>query len=113
LPTQNSNDYKNIILRREVLPRLLLIVLLHKIQILKSARINDIATGLKIVFLTQTLFMEKNKGLADTQEGEFVLNESGTTVSTDPVEGIDIPASDEPEVDVKKDNEPETANTGK
>jgi hypothetical protein len=27
---------------------------------------------------------DKNKGLADTQEGEFILNESGTSVSVDP-----------------------------
>ena len=27
---------------------------------------------------------DKNKGLADTQEGEFILNESGTSVSIDP-----------------------------
>ncbi|MCW3113326.1 MAG: hypothetical protein JWR18_1722 [Segetibacter sp.] len=26
----------------------------------------------------------KNKGLADNQEGEFILNESGTSVSIDP-----------------------------
>ena len=50
--------------------------------------------------------MEKNKkGLADTQEGEFILNESGTAVSTDPVEGIDIPATNEKEPDVEEDRE--------
>lgn len=27
---------------------------------------------------------DKNKGLADMQDGEFMLNESGTTVSIDP-----------------------------
>jgi len=27
---------------------------------------------------------KKNKGLADNQEGEFILNESGTSVSIDP-----------------------------
>lgn len=33
--------------------------------------------------------MEKSKkGLADTQEGEFILNESGTSVSVDPFEEI-------------------------
>jgi len=29
---------------------------------------------------------DKNKGLADTQEGDFILNESGTSVSIDPVD---------------------------
>jgi len=29
--------------------------------------------------------MEKKKGLADNQDGEFILNESGTSVSTDKV----------------------------
>jgi hypothetical protein len=33
---------------------------------------------------------KKPKGLADTGQGEFILNESGTSVSTDSVE----PASD-------------------
>ncbi len=28
----------------------------------------------------------KNKGLADNQDGEFILNESGTSVNTDNVE---------------------------
>lgn len=33
--------------------------------------------------------MDKSKkGLADTQEGEFILNESGTSVSVGPVEEI-------------------------
>ena len=27
--------------------------------------------------------MDKNKGLADNQDGEFILNESGTSVSID------------------------------
>ena len=27
---------------------------------------------------------KKNKGLADNQEGEFILNESGTSVTIDP-----------------------------
>ena len=30
---------------------------------------------------------KKNKGLADNQDGEFILNESGTSVSTDTIEG--------------------------
>lgn len=50
--------------------------------------------------------MEKEKkGLADAEEGEFVLNESGTTVSTDLVEGIDTPAKKEPELNDKENNE--------
>ncbi len=50
--------------------------------------------------------MEKNsKGLADAQKGEFILNESGTTVSTDPVEGIDIPLTNEAELEDQKDDE--------
>jgi hypothetical protein len=56
--------------------------------------------------------MEKNKGLADTQEGEFILNETGTSVSTDQVEGLDTPApaTDEPgdKGDEKKDSQAET-----
>lgn len=30
--------------------------------------------------------MDKKKGLADTQDGEFILNESGTSVTTDDVQ---------------------------
>ena len=45
--------------------------------------------------------MEKNnKGLADAHEGEFILNESGTSVSIDPVEEVDIP-----ETGTEKDND--------
>lgn len=52
--------------------------------------------------------MEKNKkGLADAAEGEFILNESGTAVSTDPVEGIDVPAANESVSNGKKDKEQE------
>lgn len=29
---------------------------------------------------------DKNKGLADNNEGDFVLNESGTSVTIDPVQ---------------------------
>jgi hypothetical protein len=39
--------------------------------------------------------MPKNKGLADTQEGEFVLNESGTSVSTDPVDNDEAATTNE------------------
>lgn len=56
----------------------------------------------------QKIIMEKSKkGLADAQEGEFILNESGTTVSTDAVEGIDIPATDESAMKEKKDEKQE------
>lgn len=47
---------------------------------------------------------EKNKGLADAQEGEFILNESGTAVSIDSVEGIDAPALSEPLKDDEQNN---------
>lgn len=36
---------------------------------------------------------KKNEGLADAQEGEFILNESGTSVSIDPIEDVDISES--------------------
>lgn len=53
--------------------------------------------------------MEKNnKGLADNHEGEFILNESGTSVSIDPVEGVDVP-----ENDVKKENDKNKKNASK
>ena len=49
--------------------------------------------------------MEKEKkGLADAEEGEFILNESGTSVSTDQVEGIDIPATDDLKSSDKNDD---------
>ncbi|WP_018613542.1 hypothetical protein [Segetibacter koreensis] len=55
--------------------------------------------------------MKKNsKGLADTQEGEFILNESGTAISTDSVEGVDIPAENEAELKDKKDTEKKSTN---
>lgn len=38
---------------------------------------------------------DKKHGLADMQEGEFILNESGTSVSTDKVEGVDTPAENQ------------------
>lgn len=48
--------------------------------------------------------MEKDKkGLADTQDGEFILNESGTAVSTDSVEGVDIPEPGEGKLE-ERDN---------
>lgn len=34
---------------------------------------------------------KENKGLADNQEGEFILNESGTSVSTDHTDEKDRP----------------------
>ena len=56
--------------------------------------------------------MKEQKGLADAQEGEFILNESGTTISTDPVEGIDVPALSDPLKYKEKDKEQNTRNTG-
>ncbi len=51
--------------------------------------------------------MEKaEKGLADAQEGEFILNESGTAVSTDPVEGLDIPVEGQRDLKDKKTEQP-------
>lgn len=62
--------------------------------------------GAKIVIFIKTTFMEKSKkGLADAQEGEFILNESGTAVSADPVEGVDIPAANDLPGENKKDDE--------
>lgn len=52
--------------------------------------------------------LKKDKGLADAQEGEFILNESGTAVSTDPVEGIDAPETNEPAESDKKNEQSET-----
>ena len=52
---------------------------------------------------------KKNKGLADNQDGEFILNESGTSVSTDQVEGVDIP---EPESEVKEVQEESRSSSG-
>ncbi|HEX8355900.1 MAG TPA: hypothetical protein VF610_00730 [Segetibacter sp.] len=40
----------------------------------------------------------KNKGLADNQEGDFVLNESGTTVNIDNVEER-APSTEKPKED--------------
>ena len=42
---------------------------------------------------------KNNKGLADTHEG-IILNESGTSVSIDPVEEVDIP-----ETAIEKEND--------
>ncbi len=47
---------------------------------------------------------DKNKGLADNQEGEIILNESGTSITTDKVEGVDIPQ------EIKKDEEDNPCN---
>lgn len=43
-----------------------------------------------------------NKGLADADEGEFILNESGTSVSVDSVEGIDEPIANDEKIVVDK-----------
>jgi hypothetical protein len=48
---------------------------------------------------------KKNHGLADNQDGEFILNESGTSVSTDDVEGLGIPIKPNVIGDSKKDTE--------
>ena len=51
--------------------------------------------------------MDKNNkgGLADMQNGDFILNESATAVSIDPVEGVDIPETHEQDSFDKKDGE--------
>jgi hypothetical protein len=68
--------------------------------------------GSKIVIFIERTFMEKNsKGLADAQEGEFILNESGTSVSIDPVEGVDIPETTEDEKDKKEEKPEESQDT--
>lgn len=48
---------------------------------------------------------KKNKGLVDNQDGEFILNESGTSVSTDQVEGVDIPEPENENYDKKDEAE--------
>lgn len=56
--------------------------------------------------------MEKEKkGLADAEEGEFILNESGTSVSTDQVEGLDIPATHESKPAGKNDDGQKSADS--
>ncbi len=53
------------------------------------------ADGLRIVFFNKKYIMDKkNKGLADNQEGDFILNEIGTSVSN-PVEEGEIRKFDE------------------
>ena len=60
----------------------------HICTTLFQADINDSNTSI--------IYMEKEKkGLADAEEGEFILNESGTSVSTDQVEGLDVPAAND------------------
>ncbi len=41
--------------------------------------------GSLIVSIDKTPKMDKKKGLVDNQDGEFILNESGSSVSTDKV----------------------------
>lgn len=43
---------------------------------------------------------DKNKGLADTQEGEFILNESGTSISID----ADLPEEENQPDDAEQAN---------
>ena len=40
---------------------------------------------------------DKNKGLADNQDGEFILNESGTSVSIDPEIDFEEEQREDPE----------------
>jgi hypothetical protein len=49
--------------------------------------------------------MDKNKkGLADTGQGDFILNESGTSINVDNVEGTPKERSDDPSK--RPDNNP-------
>jgi hypothetical protein len=58
--------------------------------------------------------MDKNhKDLVDDQEGEFILNESGTSVSIDPVEGIDIPLENETQDNQEQVKQRNAAQEGK
>lgn len=51
------------------------------------------------------MIMDKpTKGLADKGEGEFILNESGTSVSTDPV----APMIQQPQIQVIEEREENT-----
>ena len=47
---------------------------------------------------------KKKKGLADTGDGDFILNESGTSVTVDNVEGTPKERSDDPHL--RPDNNP-------
>lgn len=47
---------------------------------------------------------KKKKGLADTGDGDFILNESGTSINIDNVEGMPKERSDDP--DLRPDNNP-------
>lgn len=56
---------------------------------------------------------KKDKGgLADMQNGDFILNESATAVSIDPVEGVDTPGAKEPESFEKGDGEKSITGAG-
>lgn len=55
---------------------------------------------------------KKNQGLADNQDGEFILNESGTSVSTDQVEGVDLPIAPETNAKEKKEDEERRSSSG-
>jgi hypothetical protein len=48
---------------------------------------------------------KKNKGLADNQEGEIILNESGTSVTTDVVEERTGADENPPLIEEAKDSE--------
>jgi hypothetical protein len=47
---------------------------------------------------------KKNKGLADTGTGDFILNESGTSINVDDVENMPKERSDDPTL--RPDNNP-------
>lgn len=52
---------------------------------------------------------KKKKGLADTGDGDFILNESGTSVTVDNVEGMPKERSDDPSLrpdNIPPDDEP-------
>ena len=48
---------------------------------------------------------KKKKGLADNGEGDFILNESGTSVNTDHVEGMPKERSDAADKKVNEDDD--------
>ena len=53
---------------------------------------------------TLNMDKDKNKGLADNQDGEFILNESGTSVTTDAVEERTATKENPPAATEEKDN---------
>ena len=55
---------------------------------------------------TLNMDKDKNKGLADNQDGEFILNESGTSVSID----ADREFPEDKDVTVTEDEDEHSAN---